>query len=58
MRVICDDCPMWSWISGCRMKYITKPIDKPNEYGSNSCRLVKIVTLDGEIFPEPEEVKK
>jgi hypothetical protein len=65
MRVICDDCPILSSILLCQNGYKVE-IDKSRKVGrgeftnpgaySDSCRLVKIITLDGEILPE--EVKE
>lgn len=69
MRVICDNCPALNLddrnTDSCNLKYDVNFTESYKEklmkpyYGSDSCRLVKIVTLDGEIYPEPiEEVKK
>ena len=58
MRVICDDCPCCNESDGhldCLLKYEISRGEYGKKTYSDSCRLVKIVTLDGEIYPEPED---
>ena len=65
MRVICDDCPILSLVLHCQQGYkVARDPDRMVERGtliesgtySDDCRLVKIITKDGEILPE--EVKE
>ena len=57
MRVICDDCPcVFDGDYGMHCGLDDSKIDFiKGKYVSDSCRLIKIVTQDGEIYPEPEE---
>jgi hypothetical protein len=59
-RVKCDDCPCLIHLSTdivslCGLGYDSFQNKSDYVEYSDSCRLIKIVTKDGEIYPEPAE---